>query len=83
MSKTNSHIFTALVRVELLGPQIISSELRELGRNVNLTQHFGFLTNWNLVGPFHNKDRAGFGEVFGPEKDFDLNTEYKGIDGSI
>ena len=63
--------------------QIISSELRELGRNVNLTQHFGFLTNWNLVGPFHNKDRAGFGEVFGPEKDFDLNTEYKGIDGSI
>ena len=63
--------------------QTISSELRELGRNVNLTQHFGFLTNWNLVGPFHNKDRAGFDEVFGPEKNFALDTEYKGIDENV
>ncbi len=63
--------------------QTISSELRELGRNVNLTQHFGFLTNWNLVGPFHNKGRAGFDEVFGPEKNFALDTEYKGIDENV
>ena len=63
--------------------QTIASELRELGRNVNLTQHFGFLTNWNLVGPFHNKGRAGFDEVFGPEKNFSLDAEYKGISGNV
>tara|TARA_B100001758_G_scaffold135041_1_gene116238 strand:- start:415 stop:1479 length:1065 start_codon:yes stop_codon:yes gene_type:complete len=63
--------------------QTISSELRELGRNVNLTKHFGFLTNWNLVGPFHNKGRAGFEEVFGPEKNFSLDAQYKSNNGNI
>ena len=61
----------------------ISGALRELGRNVNLTRHFGFLVDWQMAGPFHNKDRAGFESVFGPEKNADLSASYDGIDGKV
>ena len=61
----------------------ISGALRELGRNVNFTRHFGFLVDWQMAGPFHNKNRAGFESVFGPEKNADLSTSYDGIDGKV
>ena len=63
--------------------QSISGELRELGRKVNLTRHFGFLVKWQMTGPFHNKDRAGFAAVFGPEKNPNLSTSYNGMDGKV
>ena len=63
--------------------QTISGELRELGRKVNLTRHFGFLVDWQMAGPFHNKDRAGFMVVFGPEKNADLSASYDGADGKV
>ena len=63
--------------------QSISGELRELGRKVNLTRHFGFLVNWQMAGPFHNKDRAGFAAVFGPEKNRNLSASYNGMDGKV
>ena len=61
----------------------ISGALRELGRKVNLTRHFGFLVEWQMAGPFHNKDRAGFAAVFGPEKNADLSTTYDGMDSMV
>ena len=63
--------------------QSISGELRELGRKVNLTRHFGFLVKWQMAGPFHNKDRAGFAAVFGPEKNPNLSTSYNGMGGKV
>ena len=63
--------------------QRISAELRELGRKVDLTRHFGFLIDWDVVGPFHNKGRVGFAEVFGPEKDAGLGAEYAGLEGKV
>jgi hypothetical protein len=63
--------------------QTISGALRELGREVNLTRHFGFLVDWQMAGPFHNKDRAGFVAVFGPEKNADLSVSYNGMDGKV
>ena len=63
--------------------QSISGELRELGRKVNLTRHFGFLVKWQMAGPFHNKDRAGFAAVFGPEKNLNLSASYNGMDGKV
>ena len=61
----------------------ISGALRELGRKVNLTRHFGFLVDWQMAGPFHNKDRAGFESVFGPEKNAELSASYDGMDGKV
>jgi hypothetical protein len=61
----------------------ISGALRELGRKVNLTRHFGFLVDWQMAGPFHNNDRAGFAAVFGPEKNANLSASYDGADGNV
>ena len=63
--------------------QAVSGALRELGRKVNLTRHFGFLVEWQMAGPFHNKDRAGFEAVFGPEKKPDLSATYDGLNGKV
>jgi hypothetical protein len=63
--------------------QTISGALRELGREVNLTRHFGFLVDWQMAGPFHNKDRAGFAAEFGPEKNLNLSASYNGMDGKV
>ena len=37
----------------------ISEALKELGVDVDLPKHFGFLMRWQVVGPFDNTGRAG------------------------
>lgn len=62
----------------------VSKELKEgLGQSVDLQRHFGFLTNWQIVGPFHNKERGGFTAEFPPEKEVDLSATYQGKDGEV
>lgn len=56
----------------------ISKALRDAGQEVDLQQHFGFLTSWKIVGPFDNRDMAGFPVVYPPEKEIDLNAVYDG-----
>ena len=63
--------------------QAVAGALRELDRKVNLTRHFGFLVDWQMAGPFHNKDRAGFAAVFGPEKNAALSVTYDGVKGKV
>ncbi len=63
--------------------QAVALALRELDRKVNLTRHFGFLVDWQMAGPFHNKDRAGFAAVFGPEKNAALSATYDGMKGKV
>ena len=58
--------------------EIVAGGLRRLGREVDLPKHFGFLTHWNVVGPFDNTGRRGFAEVFPPEKEIRLDAEYQG-----
>lgn len=45
----------------------IAREIDKLGGDVDKKSHFGFLTEWKAVGPFDNKDKAGFDVEFGPE----------------
>ena len=56
----------------------LAKNLKDLGSDVNLVDHFGFLTDWHLVAPFTNVDRKGFDEVFPPEKGVNLTETYKG-----
>jgi hypothetical protein len=48
---------------------------------VDLTRHFGFVTRWNLAGPFDNVKGVGFHNVYPPEKGVDLKESYIGKDG--
>ena len=59
--------------------QEIAKALTEtLGQSVDLPRHFGFLTDWQVVGPFHNNERKGFLEEFPPEKKVDLKAAHPG-----
>jgi hypothetical protein len=59
----------------------IAAKLRELGTEVDLAAHFGFLRDWRLLGPFDNHGGAGFTAAFPPEKKVDLAGRCKGKGG--
>ena len=57
--------------------------LRDLGREVDVARHFGFVREWHLVGPFDNSDRAGFEASYPPEQRVDLQARYSGTEGDV
>ncbi|HEY3901778.1 MAG TPA: hypothetical protein VGM54_24405 [Chthoniobacter sp.] len=61
----------------------IVKALRELGVPVDLPKHFGFLRNWQIIGPFENTGREGFATVFPPEKEVRLDATYPGKSGPV
>ncbi|MEJ7592535.1 MAG: hypothetical protein WKF77_13365 [Planctomycetaceae bacterium] len=62
----------------------IAEALRKNNEVVDIQQHFGFLPQWSIVGPFDNKEGKGFAVAYGPELDVnaskapDLEAEYDG-----
>ena len=56
----------------------IAKLLRKMGEKVDLPRHFGFLTNWHIVGTFDNTGSKGFNVVYPPEKQVDLKAKLKG-----
>ena len=60
----------------------IAARLRELGSDVDLASHFGFVRHWSLIGPFDNHNGVGFGTAYPPEKKVDLAGHYKGQAGA-
>ena len=61
----------------------IVKPLRELGQTIDLQKHFGFLTEWYLIGPFDNVDLKGFDVVYPPEKELNLKAKYAGKMGDV
>jgi len=59
----------------------IADKLEKLGNEVDLPNHFGFLTHWKVIAPFDNTKREGFDVVFPPEKEVDLKAKYQSKDG--
>lgn len=57
--------------------EMIADRLQHLGKRVDLPKHFGFLMDWQVLGPFDNSDRRGFEAVFAPEKEIDLSRSYR------
>lgn len=51
----------------------IVEPLKELGVEVNLPKHFGFLTAWHVIGPFDNREGIGYDAVYPPETEFSEN----------
>ncbi|MDA1013228.1 MAG: hypothetical protein O3A00_02110 [Planctomycetota bacterium] len=62
--------------------QIVAA-LKKQGETVDLQAHFGFLGQWNLIGPFDNKDKKGFPVVYPPEKEIKPDATYKGQLGDV
>lgn len=58
----------------------IVKPLKELGVDVDLQQHFGFLTHWKLIAPFNNVGLVGFDTVYPPEKELNFDAKYVGME---
>lgn len=56
----------------------IAAELKKLGVTVDLPHHFGFVTKWNVIGPFDNTDRRGFDQTFPIESGVRLDQAHQG-----
>jgi len=63
--------------------KLIAGELRKLSVPVDLPKHFGFLMQWQVIGPFDNSERKGFETVFAPEKEIRLDASYDGKSGQV
>jgi len=88
-SETNTAEATGLYRRaldsarEVKQIQQIKKALDGLGASVDLPAHFGFLMQWQLIGPFDNTERKGFETVFPPEQAIELTAEYPGKAGPV
>ncbi len=55
-----------------------AEQLAHLGQHVNLPEHFGFITDWLVVGPFDNREKKGFAVAYPPEAGVDFAASYTG-----
>lgn len=53
--------------------QKIAKKLADLGEEIDLQSHFGFISDWEVLGTFDNVDGVGFEAAYGPEADFVSN----------
>ncbi len=60
----------------------LAEVLKGYDQKVNLVEHYGFLTQWKLIGPFDNKDKKGFDVVNPPETELAFDKTYDGLPGS-
>ncbi|GIW81725.1 MAG: hypothetical protein KatS3mg105_3532 [Gemmatales bacterium] len=56
----------------------IAQHLHQANIQVSLAEHFGFLTDWYLIGPFDGKMQTGFKNSYPPEQKVDLRAEWMG-----
>jgi len=61
----------------------IVKPLEELGVKVDMQKHFGFLSDWKLIGPFDNTDMKGFPVAYPPEKELNFAASYQGKENEV
>jgi hypothetical protein len=61
----------------------IAAVLKKREEPVDLPRHFGFITNWQVVGPFNNQGTKGFDVAYPPEKTpFSASDKFEAEGGS-
>jgi hypothetical protein len=63
--------------------KVVTEALKKAGQPVDLAHHYGFVQDWNLVGPFDNRQGKGFATAFPPEAAVDLAASYETPEGTI
>jgi hypothetical protein len=61
----------------------VAKALKQLGQPANLSEVFGWITDWKVIGPFDNTTNAGFNTPYPPEQAIDLAAEYDGKTGKV
>ncbi|MCD8535264.1 MAG: hypothetical protein LR011_10965 [Verrucomicrobia bacterium] len=63
--------------------ETIVRELNQLGQDISIAQAFGFILDWNIIGPFENSNRDGYDAVFPPEKSILPDLAVPGKNGQV
>ncbi len=63
--------------------KVIIDALQKLGQTVDLARHFGFIQDWQLIGPFDNHQGKGFDVAYPPEAGVDIAGHYPGQEGEV
>ncbi len=63
--------------------QQIVKKLEGFGDKVDVPAHFGYVTQWKLIGPFDNTDEKGFDVVYPPEHELNFTAEYPGKSATV
>ncbi len=58
-------------------------KLKELGEQVDLAAHYGFINTWKIIGPFDNPNMRDFATVYPPEAEFKPAVKYAGKLGEV
>ncbi len=61
----------------------ITEALAALDAPVDLQHHYGFVVDWQLIGPFDNRAGKGFHAIYPPEEQIDLAASYEGSAGTV
>lgn len=72
VKKQTVESYRQLLEAARLPQQInhIADRLKELGEEVDLKTHFGFVSNWQAIGTFDNRKEVGFDTVYPPESEY-------------
>ncbi len=63
---------------DLLQSRVVAAKLKEAGAPVSVADHFGFLRDWYVIGPFDARGMKGFKTAYPPEEKIDLAATYDG-----
>jgi len=63
--------------------EALAQALQTLEQPVDLVRHFALVTDWQIIGPFNNKDGVGYAAVYPPENEVKLDAEYEGSLGPV
>lgn len=58
--------------------RVVATRLKKLDAPVSVADHFGFLRDWYVIGPFNAHGMKGFQTTYPPEKKVDLTASYEG-----
>jgi len=61
----------------------IADALAKLGAPADLPKVFGWVNQWQIIGPFDNSGGLGYEQIFPPEEGVDLQAEYDGKTGKV
>ncbi len=61
----------------------IAAALKKFGEDVDLASHYGFLTSWQIIGPFDNEGLIGFDKPYPPEEKIDFDAKLEGQKGEV
>lgn len=61
----------------------IAKKLEPLGVTPYLPRHYGYITEWQIVGPFDGPKASGYAGKYGPDAGFDPAAKFPGKAGEV